>query len=98
MHILNIATTIKKMTANELRELKKNGKSVKPTEIVTYQPKNIVDTKSVITELPKTSHKLSKTKKQAEKIAYNSSLYSNTKKGRVFKRKKCKNNKTSTCF
>ena len=42
---------------------KKNTKSVKQSEIITYQPKtfenpNIVDIKSVITEHPKTSHKL----------------------------------------
>ena len=41
---------------------KKNIKSVKQSEIITYQPKaceklNIVDMKSVITEHPKTSHK-----------------------------------------
>ena len=45
---------------------KKNANSVKQSEIITYQPKtlenpNIVDVKSVITEHPKTSHKLSKT-------------------------------------
>ena len=45
---------------------KKSTKSVKQSEIITYQPKtvanpNIVDKKSVITEHPKTSHKLSKT-------------------------------------
>ena len=53
---------------------KKNRKSVKQSEIITYQPKtfqnpNIVDIKSVITEHPKTSHKLSKTIRQAEKVA-----------------------------
>ena len=41
---------------------------------------NIVDIKSVIIEHPKTSHKLSKTIKQAEKVRSNSSLYNNTKK------------------
>ena len=51
----------------------KNTKS----EIITYQPKtfespNIVDIESVITEHPKTSHKLSK----IEKLGSNSSLYS----------------------
>ena len=35
-----------------------------------------VDIKSVVTEYPKTSHKLSKTIKQAEKIGSNSSLCS----------------------
>ena len=41
---------------------KKNTKPVKPSEIITYQPKtfenpNIVDIKSIITEHPKTSIK-----------------------------------------
>ena len=45
---------------------KKNAKSLEQWEIITYQPKffenlNIVDIKSVITEHPKTPHKLSKT-------------------------------------
>ena len=47
---------------------KKNRKSVKESEIITYQPKtenpNIYDTKSVIKEHPKTSYKLSKTIKK----------------------------------
>ena len=52
---------------------KKNRKSVKQSEIITYQPKtfenpNIVDIKSVIIEHPKTSHKLSKSIRQAEKV------------------------------
>ena len=52
---------------------------------ITYQPKtfkntNIVDIKSVITVHPKTSDKLYKTIKQAEKVGSNSSLYSDTKK------------------
>ena len=60
---------------------KKNTKSVKQSEIITYQRKtferpNIVDIKSVITKHPKTSHKLSKT----EKVGSNSSLQSDTKK------------------
>ena len=51
---------------------KKNIKSVKQSEIITYQPKafenpNIVDIKSIITEHPRTSHKLSKTIAQCEK-------------------------------
>ena len=69
--------------------IKKNRKSVKQSEIITYQPKtfenpNIVDIKSVITEHPKTSHKLSKTIRQAEKVGSNSSLYSDTKKVKIF--------------
>ena len=46
--------------------VKKNRNSVKQLEIITYQPRTfqnpeIVDIKLVITEHPKTSHKLSKT-------------------------------------
>ena len=64
---------------------KKITKSVKQSEIITSQPNtfentNIVDMKSVITEHPKTSHKLSK----AEKLVSNSSLYSDTKKVKIF--------------
>ena len=52
--------------------IKKNRKSVKQSEITTYKPKtlqilSIVDIKSVITEHPKTSHKLSKTIRKSEK-------------------------------
>ena len=41
---------------------KKNRKSVKQSEIITYQPKTFdtVDIKSDITEHPKTPHKLSR--------------------------------------
>ena len=54
-------------------------------EAVTYQSKtfenpNIVDIKSVITQHPKTSHQLSKTIRQAQKVGSNSSLYSDAKK------------------
>ena len=64
---------------------KKNTKSVKQSEIITYQPKpfenpNIVLIKSVVTEYPKTLHKLSK----AEKVASSSSLYRDTKKVKFF--------------
>ena len=64
---------------------KKNTKLRKQSEIITYQPKtfespNIVDIKSVTTEHPETSHKLSKTIRQAEKVGSNSSSYSDTKK------------------
>ena len=63
----------------------KNRKSVKQSEIITYQSKtfrnlNIDYIKSVITEHPKTSHKLSKIIGQAKKVVSNISLYSNTKK------------------
>ena len=45
---------------------------------------NIVDIKSVITEHQKTSHKLSKTIREAEKVGSNSSLHSDTKKVKNF--------------
>ena len=82
---------------------KKNTKSVKQSEIITQQPKtfknpNIAYIKSVIIEHPKASHKLSKTIIQAEKLGSNSSLYSGTKKVKLFKMKECKNNKMSTRF
>ena len=58
---------------------KKNTKSVKQSEIITYQPKtfenpNILDIKSIITEHPNTLHKLSKTIRQAEEIGSDSFL------------------------
>ena len=64
--------------------IKKNTKSAKQSEIITYKPKtfenpNTVDVKSVIAEYPKTSHKLSKTIRKGEKVGSNSSLYSDTK-------------------
>ena len=67
---------------------KKNKKSIKQSEIITYQLKtfenpNTVDTKSVITCNPKNSHTLSKT----EKVGSNSSSYSDTKKEKKFKQK-----------
>ena len=73
--------------------IKKNRKSVKQSEIITYQPKtfqnpNIVDIKSVITEHPKTSHKLSRTIRQAEKVGSNSSLCSDTKNVKILETKK----------
>ena len=68
---------------------KKNTKSVKKSKIITHQPKSfenliIVDIKSVITEHQKTSQKLSKTIRQAEKVGSNSSLYSDTKTSENF--------------
>ena len=62
---------------------------VKQSEIITYQSKtfenpNIIDIKSIIREHPKTSHKLFKTIKQAEKVGSNSSFYSDTKKVKLF--------------
>ena len=67
----------------------KSRKSVKQSEIITYQPKsfkkpNIVDIKSVITEHPKTSHNLSKTIKQDGKVGSNSPLYSDAKNSENF--------------
>ena len=71
----------------------KNRKSVKQSEIITYQPKtfqspNIVDIKSVILEHIKTAHKLSKTIRKGEKVDFNSSLYSDTKKSEKLSNKK----------
>ena len=71
---------------------RKNIKSVKRSKIVTQQVKaienpNIVDIKAVIIEHPKTSHKLSKTIRQAGNVSQeitdkssNSPLDSETKK------------------
>ena len=79
---------------------KKNRKSVKQSEAITYQPKTfgIIDKKSVIIENPKTSHKLSKTIRQTEKIRSRSSLYSDTHTHTHTHTHKYKNNKTRTCF
>ena len=68
---------------------KKNTKSAKQLEIITYQPKpfenpNIVLTKSVVTEFPKALHKLSK----AEKVTFNSSLYRDKRKSEIILNKK----------
>ena len=56
---------------------KKSRKSVKRSEIINYQPKtfqnlSIVDITSVITEHPKTAHKLSKVIRKSEKVDSNS--------------------------
>ena len=63
--------------------INKNRKSLKQSQVISNQPKtfqnpNITDTKSVITEHPKTSNKLSKAIRQAEKVGSDSSLYSDT--------------------
>ena len=71
---------------------KENTKSIQQSKLITYQPKafenpNIFDIKSYMTEHPKTSHKLSKTKRQTEKVSKvlsDSSLYSDTKKLKIF--------------
>ena len=64
---------------------KKSEKSVKQSEIITYQSKtfenpNIVYVKSVITEHPKTLPKLFKTIRQAEKAGSSNPLCSDRKK------------------
>ena len=70
-------------TINHLQK-RKTTKSVKQSEIITFEKTfespNIVHIKLVITEHPKTSHKLSKTLRPAEKVSSNSSFYSDTKK------------------
>ena len=68
---------------------KNNTKSVNQLKVITYEPKtfeipNIVDIKSIITEHQKTSHKLSKTIRQAKKVGSNSPLYSDTKRVKIF--------------
>ena len=80
---------------------KKNTKSVKKSQIITYQLKtfdkaNIVDIKSVITKHPKTSHKLSKAIRQAENVGSNSPNISNsdTKKSENFLNKAKSKKKT----
>ena len=86
---------ILKNTVNLIwREKHKIGK---PSKLITQQSKtlekpDIADIKSVITEHPKTSHKLSKTIRQAEKVSQvsgadknsDSSLYGKIKKVKVF--------------
>ena len=75
---------------------RKNKKSVKQWKIITQQQKYfensiIADVKSVIIEHPKRSHKLSKTIRKTEKVSQigsNSSLHSDTKKLKIFWRKK----------
>ena len=75
---------------------KKYTKSVKQWKIIAYFPKifespNIINIKSVITEHPKNSHKLSKTIRQAENISQvstYSSLYSDTKESKNFLNKR----------
>ena len=62
--------------------IKKNRKSVKKIR-KNYLSLTLLVKKSVITEHPKTSHKLSKTIRQAENIGPNSSLYKDTKKSHL---------------
>ena len=66
---------------------------LRKSEIIPCQPKtfenpSIVDIKSVIEEHPKASYKLSNTIRKGEKVGSNSSLYSDTKKVKLLKKKK----------
>ena len=68
-----------------LAMLKSNSKISKTIKLITYQPKTfenpkIADIKLIVTEQPKTSHKLPKTVRQAKKVCSNSPLYSDTQK------------------
>ena len=81
---------------------KKNRKLVKQSEMITYQPKifenpNIIDIKLVTAKHPKSSHKLSNTIRQAEKVASNSSLCNDTSE-KFLNEKNITKNKTRTCF
>ena len=67
----------------------KNRKSIKESEIITYQPKtfeksNITDKKSSIPEHPKTTSKLGKTIGKAEKLGFKSYLYIHTENSENF--------------
>ena len=69
--------------------IKKNRKSVKQSEIITYQLKtfDIFDIKSVNTEHSNTSHKLFKTERHTHKVGSNSFLYSDINKEKNFSTK-----------
>ena len=72
---------------------KKNRKSVKQSEIITYLPKTfqnpiILDIISVITKHPKTSDRLSKTIGKCEKVGSHSFLHSDTMKVKIFFQRK----------
>ena len=95
MYLLNIVDSLKKMTVHDIRDCifgnyyKRIGFSKENSH---YSIKH-ADIRYVITEHPKTSHKLSKTIRQAEKasqIGSNSSLYSDIKKRKFFEQKNCK--------
>ena len=79
-----------KNTINRLSGKKNNNtKSIKPSKIITYQTKtfenpNIVDIKSLLQNIQTNSHKLSKIRRQAAKVVYNSPLYRDTKKRNIF--------------
>ena len=72
---------------------KKNKKLVKQSKVIAQQPNiienpNIADLKSSVIEHSKTSHKLSKTRKQAEKVlsigGADNPIYTETKKVKIF--------------
>ena len=90
--IKNIPDPINAKEHYESFIIKKTRKPVKQSEIVTYRPKtfDIVDVKSIITEHRKTSYKLPKIIRQAEKVGCNTSLYKDTKKSEYFLNEKKK--------
>ena len=69
-----------------MEEKQKINKTIKNNYLSTktFENSNIVDIKSIITEHPETSHKLTKTIRQAEKVGSNSFLYSDTKNVKNF--------------
>ena len=79
---------------------KENKKLVKRSKVIVQQPKttedpNTVDIKSVIVTHPKTSHRLFKTVKNAQRVGADSSLYSETKKENILNEKYIKITKQS---
>ena len=82
---------------------KKNTKSLKQSKLIPH-PKKFWKSKHCLfkisyTEHPKTSHKFSKTTRQAEKVSSNSSLHSDTKKSKnVLNEKNVKTTKRAHAF
>ena len=79
---------------------KENKKLVKRSKVIVQQPKtiedpNTVDIKSVIVTHPKTSHRLFKTVKNAQRVGADSSLYSETKTENILNKKNVKITKQS---
>ena len=79
---------------------KENKKLVKRSKVIVQQPKttedpNTVDIKSVIVTHPKTSHRLFKTVKNAQRVGADSFLYSETKKENILNEKYIKITKQS---
>ena len=73
---------------------------MKRSKVIVQQPKttedpNTVDIKSVIVTHPKTSHRLFKTVKNAQRVGADSSLYSETKKENILNEKYIKITKQS---